>query len=80
VKNEQKMKNNIYHSKIKTDSSAVVELILTLYCFIGVVASIYFLELAALPFQLMFFFGFGFVSVLSIKQNLIKKALSKLGK
>ena len=80
VKNEQKMKNNKYHSMIKTDSSTVVELILTLYCFIGVVASIYFLELAALPFQLMFFFGFGFVSVLSIKQNLIKKALSKLGK
>lgn len=80
VKNEQKMKNNIYHSKIKTDSSTLVELILTLYCFIGVVASIYFLELAALPFQLMFFFGFGFVSVLSIKQNLFKKALSKLGK
>ena len=80
VKDEQKMKNNKYHSMIKTDSSALVELILTLYCFIGVVASIYFLELAALPFQLMFFFGFGFVSVLSIKQNLVKKALSKLGK
>jgi len=80
VKNEQKMSDNKYLSMIKTDSSAVIELILTFYCFIGVVASIYFLELAALPFQLMFFLGFGFVSVLSIKQNLFKKALSKLGK
>jgi len=80
VKNEQKMNDNKYLSMIKTDSSAVVELILTFYCFIGVVASIYFLELAAFPFQLMFFLGFGFVSVLSIKQNLIKKTLSKLGK
>jgi predicted membrane channel-forming protein YqfA (hemolysin III family) len=45
----------------------IVELILALYCLFGVVSSIYFLEIAAVPFQLMFFLGFGFVGVMSLK-------------
>jgi cellulose synthase/poly-beta-1,6-N-acetylglucosamine synthase-like glycosyltransferase len=64
---------NKYFMTTKVDSSAFIELMLAAYCFIGVVASIYFLEIAALPFQLMFFFGFGIVSILSLRQNLIKK-------
>jgi cellulose synthase/poly-beta-1,6-N-acetylglucosamine synthase-like glycosyltransferase len=53
---------------IKFSWTVILELALALYCFIGVAASIYFLELAALPFHLLFFLGFGFVSALSIQQ------------
>ena len=65
--------SNKYFQNTKVDSSAFIELMLSAYCLIGVVASIYFLEIAALPFQLMFFLGFGVVSILSLRQNLMKR-------
>jgi cellulose synthase/poly-beta-1,6-N-acetylglucosamine synthase-like glycosyltransferase len=52
---------------VKISGTVVLELVLALYCLIGVVASIYFLEIAAVPFQLMFFLGFSFVSLMSLK-------------
>ena len=61
-----------YFKSIKVDSSAFIELLLAIYCLIGVLASIYFLEIAAIPFQLMFFFGFATVSFLSFKPALLK--------
>jgi len=63
---------NKYLNK-KIDSTAMVEMILALYCFIGVLASLYFMELAALPFQLLFFSGFLMVSYFSIKNSFLKK-------
>jgi cellulose synthase/poly-beta-1,6-N-acetylglucosamine synthase-like glycosyltransferase len=44
-----------------------VELALAVYCFFGVISSLYYLEIAAVPFQLLYFLGFSFVSALSIK-------------
>ena len=55
--------------------TVVVEVVLALYCLFGVVSSVYFLELAAVPFQLLFFFGFGMVAVMSIKHALLARAL-----
>lgn len=52
---------------VKISSTVIVEIVLALYCLFGVVSSIYFLEIAAVPFQLMFFLGFTFVSVMSVK-------------
>ncbi len=60
-----------YTSK-KLDLSTIVELIMAIYCFIGVAASIYFLEIASLPFQFLFFLGFSFVSFTSIKHAFSK--------
>ena len=51
----------------KIDFSVIVETIMAIYCLIGVLSSIYFLEIAALPFQLLFFTGFAFVSITSIR-------------
>lgn len=65
---------DIYLKKTKVDRSAFVELILAIYCFIGVIASIYFLEIAAFPFHFMFFFGFACVAFLSFKHTIFKKA------
>jgi cellulose synthase/poly-beta-1,6-N-acetylglucosamine synthase-like glycosyltransferase len=59
----------------KLSMTVVIEFILALYCLVGVIASLYFLELAAVPFQLMFFFGYAFVSVLSIKHAWLARKL-----
>ncbi len=57
----------------KVDVSVIVELILAIYCLIGIASSIYFLEIAAIPFQLLFFIGFSFVSITSLKHAYAKK-------
>ena len=56
----------------KLGLSVVVETIMAVYCFIGVASSIYFQEIAALPFQLLFFIGFSFVSITSIRHAFAK--------
>lgn len=59
-------KNKKYvHRKVSL--LVVLESLLALYSFAGVVVSVATLQIAALPFQLMFAFGFGLVSYLSIK-------------
>ena len=66
-------RNNKYLSTLKMDPSAFIELMMAVYCFIGVVASIYFMEIAALPFHLMFFLGFSSVAALSFKHAKLNK-------
>lgn len=56
----------------KIGFSVIVELIMAVYCFIGVICTIYFMEIAALPFHLLFFSGFSFIAITSIKHALIK--------
>src|SRR3989339_2078345 len=51
----------------KIGFSVIVELIMAVYCLVGIASSIYFAEIAALPFQILFFLGFSFVSLTSIK-------------
>ena len=58
----------------KLGLDVVVETIMAVYCFIGVASSIYFQEIAALPFQLLFFIGFSFVSITSIKRAFAKSS------
>lgn len=63
------LKKNKYTAK-KVNWTVYVEAALAVYCFVGVVTSIYFLELAALPFHLLFFIGFSYVSLMSFKHAL----------
>jgi len=58
------------YTQAKLDWVVVAELLLAVYCLFGVASSIYFLEIAAIPFQLLYFLGFSFVSWLSIKHAL----------
>jgi cellulose synthase/poly-beta-1,6-N-acetylglucosamine synthase-like glycosyltransferase len=51
----------------KIGLSVYVELMMAVYCLVGICSSLYFLEIAALPFQFLFFTGFAFVSLTSIK-------------
>jgi len=55
------------YARMKVSYTVVIESVLALYCLFGVVASIYYLELAAVPFQLLFSAGFGLVSWLSLR-------------
>lgn len=64
-------KKDVWHNKryvpVKVSAGVIIEMVLALYCLFGVGASIYYLELAAVPFQLLFSIGFGLIAWLSIK-------------
>lgn len=62
---------------LKLDWVVLVEIMLALYCFFGVISSLYYREIAAVPFQLLYFLGFTFVSSLSIKQAINARRLRK---
>ena len=60
-----------YLSTPKISFQLMLEILFTIYSFAGVLIAIYFLEITAIPFHLMFFIGFFSVSALSLKQVLI---------
>jgi cellulose synthase/poly-beta-1,6-N-acetylglucosamine synthase-like glycosyltransferase len=63
--------NKKYSSKSKKLSFfVIIEMVLAAYCSIGVMAAFYYLEIAAVPFQLLFFLGFGMVGLTSIRHSL----------
>ncbi|MBI4534703.1 MAG: glycosyltransferase [Ignavibacteriae bacterium] len=62
---------NKQYVPVKISSTVVAEIVLAVYCLFGVASSIYFLEIAAVPFQLLFFLGFSFVSILSVKHAML---------
>ncbi len=51
----------------KIHYTVFIEALLAIYCFSGVMISFYYLEIAAVPFQLLFTMGYGLVSYLSLK-------------
>jgi len=54
----------------KVNPTVYFELILAGYFIIGLAISVYYMEIAAIPFQLMFFLGFGSVGYMSLKQSI----------
>ena len=65
---------NKYLNK-KLGLSVFVEAVLAVYCFIGVLSSIYFMELASIPFQVLFTLGFSFIAYTSIKHAFATKKI-----
>ncbi|MEX1277276.1 MAG: cellulose synthase family protein [Bacteroidota bacterium] len=63
------------YAPLKLHWVVLVEILLAVYCFFGVISSLYYLEIAAVPFQLLYFLGFAFVSALSIRQALEARKL-----
>jgi hypothetical protein len=55
----------------KIKLSVIFELLVALYSFACVIVSLATLQISAIPFQLMFAFGFGLVAYLSIKHVLV---------
>lgn len=60
------------YSLRKISAVVVVELLLTLYFVVGIIISAIYLEIAAMPFQLLFLMGFGTVGYLSLKHALAR--------
>lgn len=60
----------------KFNYTVIIELLLAMYCLSGVISSIYYLEIAAVPFQLLFTLGFGLVAWLSIRHAWMARKLS----
>jgi hypothetical protein len=71
VANSDVWKQKKYVQK-KLSGTIIFELFMTLYFIVGVGISAYYMEIAAIPFQLMFLFGFGAVGTLSLKHALAK--------
>ncbi len=59
------------YAPVKIKATVVVEAILALWCAFGVVASVYYIELAAVPFQLLFTTGFGVVAWTSLRHIMV---------
>ena len=72
INKNDKWQNKKY-SKSKVSYTAFFELALSLYSLFGIIMSLYFIEISAVPFQLLFFVGFGFISIMSIKTLFVSK-------
>jgi cellulose synthase/poly-beta-1,6-N-acetylglucosamine synthase-like glycosyltransferase len=69
-------KKNIYVGKKKKfDWVIAIEILLAVYCLFGVISALYYLEIAAVPFQLLYFLGFTCVSWLSIRHGIEARKL-----
>ncbi len=68
-------KNKYIGKKKKLDWVVFVEILLAVYCLFGVISSLYYMELAAVPFQMLYFFGFACVSWLSVKHAIEARKL-----
>jgi cellulose synthase/poly-beta-1,6-N-acetylglucosamine synthase-like glycosyltransferase len=66
---KDKWKNKKYVQK-KLNWTIFVELLLAFYYVVGIAISVYYLEIAAIPFQLLFLLGFGTVGYMSLKHSL----------
>jgi len=67
------------YTMMKVEYTVIIEILLALYCFFGVCASIYYLEIAAVPFQLLFTLGFGLVAWLSLRHAWLARKLAVAG-
>lgn len=69
IKSTDDWKSKKYVQK-RISGLVVFELLLTLYFFAGILISLFYMEIAAIPFQIMFFIGFGTIGYMSLKHAL----------
>jgi cellulose synthase/poly-beta-1,6-N-acetylglucosamine synthase-like glycosyltransferase len=70
IEGKKQQWNDKKYVPVKFSRTVLIEIGLALYCFFGVLSSLYYLEIAAVPFQLLFTAGYGFVALLSVQQAL----------
>lgn len=76
ILNKKDFWKNKKYARTKFDYVVLIESALALYCLFGVGASIYYLEISAVPFQLLFASGFGLVAILSLKHAWIARKIA----
>jgi cellulose synthase/poly-beta-1,6-N-acetylglucosamine synthase-like glycosyltransferase len=69
---EVKKEANKKYAQKKIKPEVFVELLFTLYFIIGIGISAFYMEFAAIPFQLLFLYGFGSIGILSLKAAIQK--------
>ena len=79
IKDKKDSWTNKEYVPAKINSTVIIEIALAVHCLFGVASSIYFLEIAAVPFQLLFFLGFSFVAVMSLKHAWIARQVNHKG-
>ena len=67
--NKEAIKTKKY-SERKVSGTVIVELLMAIYFVIGIGISAFYLEIAAIPFQILFLLGFGLVGYLSLRHAL----------
>ncbi len=70
IEGKKQQWNDKKYVPVKFSWTVLIEIGLALYCFFGVLSSLYSLEIAAVPFQLLFTCGYGFVALMSVQQAL----------
>lgn len=70
--NKDNWKDKKKYASKKVGLIVWIELLLAAYFLVGIGISIYYLEIAAIPFQIMFLMGFGTVGYMSLKHALSK--------
>ncbi len=70
IENEKDKWTNKKYVQKKLSWTVFVELFLAFYYVVGIAISVYYLEIAAIPFQLLFLLGFGTVGYMSLKHSL----------
>jgi hypothetical protein len=71
IDSSDEWKNKKYVQK-KISWTVIFELFMTLYFIIGIIISVNYMEIAAIPFQLLFLLGFGTVGLMSLRHALLK--------
>jgi cellulose synthase/poly-beta-1,6-N-acetylglucosamine synthase-like glycosyltransferase len=71
VTSNDNWKNKKYKQK-RIKGEVMIELMLTLYYVVGIIISLVNMEIAAIPFQLLFLLGFGTVGLLSLRHALAR--------
>ena len=79
IKDKKDSWTNKEYVPAKINSTVIIEIALAIYCLFGVASSVYFLEIAAIPFQLLFCLGFSFVAVMSLKHAWIARQVNHKG-
>ncbi|HLX11330.1 MAG TPA: cellulose synthase family protein [Bacteroidota bacterium] len=78
IVNKKDFWTNKKYARSKFDYLIILEVALALYCLFGVCASIYYLEISAIPFQLLFCMGFGLVAWLSVRHAWLARKVGRL--
>ncbi|MBP6672037.1 MAG: glycosyltransferase family 2 protein, partial [Bacteroidetes bacterium] len=63
IEGKKQQWNDKKYVPVKFSWTVLIEIGLALYCFFGVLSSLYYMEIAAVPFQLLFTAGYGFVAL-----------------
>ena len=64
---------NMHDQRTRFSDTGILELVLAFYSFVGIVISLRYVELGAVPFQSLFCCGYAYIGFLSFKYNVLSR-------